>query len=365
MKKVAIVLHGLGANGIDTLFANLASCWDLQEYDITYFLGVDSDATQFWEKDVVSNGVKVVHISDLDGKKLFKWPGLLYKNLKQYGPFDAVHVNMDMLNGINLLVAKLLGIKTRVCHAHTSSNNAGGNCIKKLIKKVYLSCMKFMIKILATDRIACSDVCGEYFFKNSPYKIVYNGINLDLYSNNIKTLTDKNPSENLKFITVGRITEPKNPFFIVEIMGHLCDKLPNCELSWIGTGELESAVKNKVRECGLDNKIKFLGVRNDVYNYLKESDYFLLPSKYEGLSLALAEAQAAGLVCFVSDTVSHLSDCGKCKFISLNKNASRWADEICEYINCGSNLDVDNKKLSLFDIHSTANQLERIYSGMS
>ena len=95
---------------------------------------------------------------------------------------------------------------------------------------------------------------------------------------------------------------------------------------------------------------------------LKQSDYFLLPSVFEGLSLALAEAQAANLDCFVSDTVSKMSDCGKCKFISLEKTASQWADEIVAYIRGGERMSINETLLAQFDIGQMARKLEDIYS---
>ena len=135
-KRVAIVLHGLGPGGIGTIFANLSDLWDYEKFEIYYLLAVDIGANQFWEDRVVSNGVKVIHITDLDGKKLLKWPQNLKNTLKQYGPFDAIHVNMDMLNGINLNVAKKAGINVRVCHAHTSSNKKSKG-IKSFVKSLY------------------------------------------------------------------------------------------------------------------------------------------------------------------------------------------------------------------------------------
>lgn len=83
---------------------------------------------------------------------------------------------------------------------------------------------------------------------------------------------------------------------------------------------------------------------------------------FEGLSLALAEAQASGLECLVLDTVSNLSDCGKCKFISLEKNASEWADEICNYIDSGEEMKLNYTQMNKFDISYMAKKLEEMYS---
>lgn len=353
-KKVAIVLHGLGANGIDTLFANLSKQWKLEKFDITYFLAVDEGAKQFWEETVIEHGVKVIHITDLDGKKLFKWPVNLYKYLKQYGPFDAIHVNMDMLNGINLLVAKLAGINKRVCHAHRSSsvNN-------HILKRCYVTCMKFLIKRTATKCVACSEIAGEYFF-GSKYELLYNGIDLNKYQGNGDDLQIRKSAP--IFATVGRLNVQKNPLFLLEVFKEVSERKPDARMKWIGAGELLNEVKECAYELRVDDKIEFLGIRNDVNDILKTCHYFLLPSLFEGLSLALAEAQASGLDCFVSDTVSKLSDCEKCKFISLEKSASEWADEICNYIDSEEEMQLNHTQMDKFDISCMARKLEEMYS---
>ena len=199
-KKVAIILHGLGANGIDTLFANLSKQWDYDNFEFTYFLAVDEDAKQFWEQTVKENGVRVIHLHDLDKKRILGWPKSLLNALKKYGPFDAIHVNMDMLNGVNLLVARMAKIKVRVCHAHTSSNKNGS-----FLKKFYLKVMKKLISVNATEKVACSDVCGDYFYGSNSYKTLYNGIDLTLYKERVD-MCDNNSSV---FITVGRMTPLK------------------------------------------------------------------------------------------------------------------------------------------------------------
>ena len=202
-RKVAIVLHGLGANGIDTLFANLSKKWDYEKYEITYLLAVDEDAEQFWEEEVKQNGVKVVHLHDLDKGRLKKWPATLYRALKEYGPFDAIHVNMDMLNGINLMVAKYAGIPVRVCHAHrASSENAGSK-----VKQAYVAFMRKMMRHYATQCIACSDTAGAYFFPNTQFTTIFNGIDIEKYRQNAVT---RGGGSNT-FVTVGRFSPPQKP----------------------------------------------------------------------------------------------------------------------------------------------------------
>lgn len=355
--KVAVLIHGLGPNGIDTLFANLASQWNQEQFEITYFLAVDKDNTQFWEEKVLSFGIRIIHLTDLNGKKLLEWPVVLYSALKEYGPFDTIHVNMDMLNGINLLVAKKAGIPNRICHAHISSNNPSANGIKQMLKKIYLKIMKKMIQRYSSQRIACSDLAGEYFFSSGNYAVVNNGIELKKFYKK----SAKKDESTLKIITIGRMAPQKNPFFLLDIVNEIYKLNHDMQFYWVGSGDLEKEIKEKATTLDARNHIHFLGVRNDVENVLSECNYFLLPSLFEGLGVVLIEAQASGLVCFVSNAVPKLADCGRCQFISLEKSAAEWAQKIIRYNQRGVFQALDKEKIVRFDISYMAKQLEERY----
>lgn len=356
-KKIAVLLHGLGANGIDTLFANLSEVWNYQQFEITYFIAVDSDHVQFWEPRVSNTQTRVVKLHDLDKGRLKIWPFTLYKSLKRYGPFDVVYTNMDMLNGINLIVAFVAGVKTRIAHAHRGSSNMPNNVLKRVFKTIYISLMKGLMRLFSTSRIGCSDVAGEYFFGKGNYELIYNGIDVNHY---MRTVASGSGSH--RFIAVGRLHAQKNPIKIVEIFKAVHDYLPNATLTWLGEGAMRLQVEAKIKELGLQDSIRLMGVRSDVANFLKEADYYLLPSLFEGLSLALAEAQAAGLVCFISDTCSRLSDCGLCKYISLDLSSEEWARIIVEYISGGeTQLKLNLSALQKFSIENTACQIEKLF----
>ncbi len=57
---------------------------------------------------------------------------------------------------------------------------------------------------------------------------------------------------------------------------------------------------------------------------LQAMDCFLMPSKFEGLPLALVEAQASGIVCLAADTVPQETDLHACPFSFLPLQASDW-----------------------------------------
>lgn len=63
---------------------------------------------------------------------------------------------------------------------------------------------------------------------------------------------------------------------------------------FIGRGELEVSLKEHVQKLGVEKKVLFLGLRQDVPRLLSLMDVFVLPSLSEGLSLAILEAMTAG-----------------------------------------------------------------------
>jgi hypothetical protein len=63
----------------------------------------------------------------------------------------------------------------------------------------------------------------------------------------------------------------------------------------VGGGELENAVREQVAQLGLEERVRFLGVRADVADILRASDVFVLSSRWEGNPMSVMEAMAAGL----------------------------------------------------------------------
>ena len=101
----------------------------------------------------------------------------------------------------------------------------------------------------------------------------------------------------------------------------------------IGRGMEEDSIKNLAKNMGLENSVRFLGVRNDVADVLNACDCFLLPSLYEGLPVVLIETQTNGLKAIVSDRVTtELAVTDLVEFLPISEDAVEiWADKICSY----------------------------------
>ena len=107
---------------------------------------------------------------------------------------------------------------------------------------------------------------------------------------------------------------------MIEIFKEIQTKKENAILLLVGTGELKEEIQNQVKELGLEEQVRFLGVRSDVDQIMKCFDVFLFPSLFEGLPVTMVEAQAAGDLCIISDTNSkRMLYYRKCKDIFIGK----------------------------------------------
>ena len=124
---------------------------------------------------------------------------------------------------------------------------------------------------------------------------------------------------------------------------------------------MRAEIEAEISKKSLNNSIILTGVRDDVPELLQMMDVFLLPSKYEGLGIVLVEAQAAGLICFCSDTIpDEVVITNNCKKLSINKMED-WVQNIL-------NIDISNRESKLdeirakgYDVQNTVKQLMDFY----
>lgn len=98
--------------------------------------------------------------------------------------------------------------------------------------------------------------------------------------------------------SVANFTPKKDQRTLLEAMTKLD---PAVQLVLIGDGPLRGELERAAVELGVADRVRFLGVRDDVADLLPAFDLFVLPSLHEGLSVALIEALAAGVPCVASD----------------------------------------------------------------
>ncbi|MBR0047428.1 MAG: glycosyltransferase [Bacteroidaceae bacterium] len=103
---------------------------------------------------------------------------------------------------------------------------------------------------------------------------------------------DSNPST-IKLLTMGRFSNPKK----MEEIPMICRKIVDdgMDIKWFiigyGSVEIEQEVRDNARREGVTDRVILLGKKENPYPYIKACDIYVQPSRYEGKSITVREAQ--------------------------------------------------------------------------
>jgi glycosyltransferase involved in cell wall biosynthesis len=130
--------------------------------------------------------------------------------------------------------------------------------------------------------------------------VVPNGVDTDIYR---KVTADASVSlrrsigleGSFVWLAVGRFEIAKDYPNMLRGFAKLCERHPDAVLLLVGRGSLQADTEALARDLGLDGRVRFLGVRNDVPEILSAADGYVMSSAWEGMPMVLLEAAAAGL----------------------------------------------------------------------
>lgn len=289
-----------------------------------------------------------------------------WKNFFEENHFDVIYFNTCDIISIDLLkFAKAANIPIRILHSHSTAIQAPQKGIVGLLHKYQEKSSRRNLSKYATHLLACSKTAGDWMFDGRDYQIIKNGISIPNYQFSIDK--GNNASSILKYSShpaiacIGRLDSPKNPFFSLDIFREICKINKNAQCLFIGNGKYRAALEEMVRHESLEHRIIFTGGVDNVNEWLSFVDCIVMPSLFEGLPFVLVEAQAAGLHCLVSDTVSEEANItGLIKYKSLNHSPAEWAK--CA-LKCADLPRQDVSKLLVeagFSIEHTANTIKNL-----
>lgn len=222
--------------------------------------------------------------------------------------YNAIWVNLCNLVNIDFLkFAKRYGISRRIIHCHNSQNMDG--VLKNAIHKYH----RKRIAEYATDFWTCSENASSWFYgdniRNQPtYAYIPNAIDPEevRFDKGVRECIRKSMGWEGKIIlgNVARLHPQKNQEFLLRSLAPLLRQGDAFRLALVGDGVLRDDLMRQSEDLDIRQSVEFLGVRTDVKALYQGMDAFLLPSQYEGVSMSFLEAQANGLPCLISSTLS-------------------------------------------------------------
>lgn len=280
-----------------------------------------------------------------------------------YGKFDIFENDLPFLGIIFSNVKRLLGVKVSITHSHVT--RFGDSSFTNLRNKLFF---KLTGQKVGSVLFSCSKEAGEKIFgkkcQTKEWHIVNNAFDISKFSfskNKRKLVREKMGWTNKKVIgNVGRLVPQKNQKVILETFANLA--LPNSLLVIVGEGPLKESLFNECKRLKIDNKVIFLGTRNDVNDLLQAFDVFFFPSIFEGLGVSLVEAQISGIPSLISNTIPDEAIISKCIIESLDSPIEDWKNKLAKAITQERNTNGTlSAKTHGFDIEIESNKLIKLY----
>jgi len=108
------------------------------------------------------------------------------------------------------------------------------------------------------------------------------------------SIKDEMPEQGIKLLSIGRYCSAKNFDNVPEICSRLIKQ--GLDVYWyiIGFGPDEKLIKSKIEQFGMNKRVILLGKKENPYPYIKACDIYIQPSRYEGKSVTVREAQMLG-----------------------------------------------------------------------
>lgn len=365
MVKQIRILHYIGSlemGGSQTLIMEIYR--NLNRQKIQFDFIVDKKDKLIYGKEIESLGGKIYFLPNYTGKNHFSYKKAWNDFFLEHKEYKVIHSHVRSTASIVLKIAKKYGLVT-ISHSHNTSNGTG---ISALIKKTF----QFRIRYVADYFMGCSYEANKWLFgkknaNSSQCIILNNGINTEKFSFN-KKIREKIRKElglnnELLIGHVGRFCYQKNHEFLLEIFKIIHQKDKNAKLLLIGDGEDKEKIVEKIKQYNLEDFVIILSNCNNVNELMNAMDYFVFPSRYEGLGIVVIEAQSTGLKCLISDNVPKSVIVTDIVSIMNLDYAEKWADLILKdnhsTINRSSyNLIVEK---SGYSINNTVNYLTEFY----
>lgn len=363
---VSVMNHG----GIENFIMNIYRKIDrsLVQFD---FL-VTREEKGIFDDEIKHLGGEIFNIEHIKKVGFVKYKKSVVNFFKSNDGYKIIHCHMNTWSGFFLQIANGLNIPVRIAHSHSSQKGFYPKRLADWGEYYFKKFMKSKINSNATHFFSCGYEAGDWLFgkriADNNMKIINNGVDTSKikYNSDIEKKVRESLNISLETLVIGHVgnmNPVKNHKFLIEIFQAVNKKVPNSILCLVGDGQLRKDIEGYIQNVGLIDKVKILGIRNDVNDLLKAFNVFMLPSKFEGLPVSIIEAQAAALPCIISDNITSEVDMGLglVTFVGLEKSPEEWANVVLDHKNQDRNISINSLIKLGYDSETTAKWLQKFY----
>lgn len=352
-KRLLCINNNMNMGGAETFLMKVFRQLDKEKYALDFC--VNDFNENYYESEIKALGGVVFKIPPKT-HGIFSFRKRI-KAIIADGHYDYVlRITSNCFGLYDLKIAKKAGAKVTIAR---SSNASDGSFILSILNAVS---RKMFLKYVDV-KVAPSDLAARYTFGTKLYNsgniiLLKNGLNLNDYR------FDKHKRETIRnefgfgddtFVIghIGRFQKQKNHMKLIEIFYEFQKLNDNSRLMMIGSGELKTKIEAKVKALRIDHKVFFCGLKDNIPYFLSAFDTFVFPSLFEGMPNTVVEAQASGLPCVVSDSITKEVDITKTvTFVSNRAPVTEWIKSIKKRTDENRTLEYTKLYKSGYDIAS-------------
>ncbi len=302
--KILHIINLMKLGGAQSLLVSLTKEQKAAGHEVQILQLVETSDKTLIEQ-IEANGIPVVTLSK--GKSVYS-PLKVLPLIKFLRACDVAHVHLFPAQYWVVLAKFFSGVKTPLVTTEHSTQN------KRRKKKIWRLIDTFVYKRYDYV-VACAEKALDTFKKDFPKAgikciSIPNGVDVAKYRDakpySKKELLGCN-EDDIVISMVARFAYPKRQDVLVKSLNYLPEK---CHIAFVGGSDnndegLEK-VRSLARDAGVNHRVHFLYARKDVPQILKTSDFIVMSSEYEGLSLSSLEGMASGV--FLASNVNGLRE---------------------------------------------------------
>jgi len=320
--KILYLITGLNTGGAEMMLKDLTLGLDREKFEVAVIsIAPIGRVGEMIKKD----GVRVLSLNvGFKYNPLIIWR--LFQVLRKEKP-DILHTHLFHADILGRIVGKLAGVPKIITTIHNI--NIGG-AIREFIIRVTKNFVDYNI---AVSNIVAENAIEKKMADKRKLALIYNGVDLQNFP--IKNKSDvraklKISQNKTMLVSVGSLTKQKGYNYLLDAVKEI-----NSDFLFfiLGEGPERRALEEKIAKDGLAERVILTGNVTNVNDYLQAADVFVMPSLWEGFSIALLEAAASKKIVVATDVGgnSEIIQDGKNGFLIKPREAEVLAKKI-EYV---------------------------------
>ncbi|MBQ9926666.1 MAG: glycosyltransferase family 1 protein [Lachnospiraceae bacterium] len=366
MEKPIRILHVLGGTSLGGAESRIMDLYrHIDRNKVQFDFVVHTEAEGHFDKEINELGGRIFRVPRFRLYNYFSYRKVWKKFLKQHHEFKVIQGHMTSTAAIYLPLAKTAGIPITVAHARSAGVDRGikGGITRWMRRNLY----KKTDYMFTCSELAGISVFGEKAQREGKTIFIPNAIDCPAFAYDEGKREEMRRMLGLsdKYVIghVGRFHYAKNHEYLLKVFAALKERgKKDYALILLGDGDKIEQFKLLAEKLGIAKDVHFLGNHNNVYDYYQAMDYFVYPSRFEGLPGTMVEAQTSGLRCIMSDTICReVVVTELVKIRSIEETPESWANDIEATADYERKTFVAEMQQAGFDVESQARKMLQFY----